>query len=131
MYLLSTRSFDAPVHWWVQAGLLTGLALECNINRRSLFDRKHYFYADMPAGYQITQQRLPIAEHGRLAIGSVENERVIAIERLHLEHDSGTWLCRFLTFVPCGGEHLSIEQLVRAHRTAGSRERSYRTTVRF
>lgn len=48
----------------VEAGLLTSLALGCRVNQRSLFDRKHYFYADMPSGYQITQQRIPIAEDG-------------------------------------------------------------------
>eukprot|EP00063_Salmo_salar_P075612 XP_014050447.1 PREDICTED: glutamyl-tRNA(Gln) amidotransferase subunit B, mitochondrial-like [Salmo salar] len=50
----------------VEAAVMTGLALNCTINRKSLFDRKHYFYADLPAGYQITQQRLPIAVDGTL-----------------------------------------------------------------
>lgn len=73
----------------VEAGIMTGLALGCKINQRSLFDRKHYFYADMPAGYQITQQRIPIAEDGAVSIGHGDDEKTISIERLHLEHDSG------------------------------------------
>lgn len=50
----------------VEAGVLTALALNCQINPVSFFDRKHYFYADMPAGYQITQQRAPLAQNGSL-----------------------------------------------------------------
>lgn len=48
----------------VEASLLTALALNCSVNSVSLFERKHYFYADLPAGYQITQQRQPIAFSG-------------------------------------------------------------------
>ena len=52
----------------VEAGLLTSLALDCQINRVSYFDRKHYFYSDLPAGYQITQQRRALAVEGRLEV---------------------------------------------------------------
>lgn len=48
----------------VELGLITALALSCNVNEVSMFDRKHYFYADLPAGYQITQQRAPLANNG-------------------------------------------------------------------
>ena len=48
----------------VEAGVSTALALGANINTVSYFDRKHYFYADLPAGYQITQQRKPLAVGG-------------------------------------------------------------------
>lgn len=50
----------------VEAAVLTAIALDCTINKVSTFDRKHYFYADLPAGYQITQQRAPIAQDGKL-----------------------------------------------------------------
>lgn len=50
----------------VEAGVLTALSLNCNVNPVSYFDRKHYFYADMPSGYQITQQRAPLASNGNL-----------------------------------------------------------------
>ena len=48
----------------VEEAVLTGIALNCQIAKTSSFDRKHYFYADMPGGYQITQQRNPIATQG-------------------------------------------------------------------
>lgn len=48
----------------VELGLITALALSCKINEVSMFDRKHYFYADLPSGYQITQQRAPLASDG-------------------------------------------------------------------
>ncbi|KAI4900885.1 hypothetical protein NFI96_019649 [Prochilodus magdalenae] len=111
----------------VEAAVITGLALNCTINRKSLFDRKHYFYADMPpsewhpttssapyccsyssvvtpaepnpnsqAGYQITQQRLPIAVNGSLTYsylgGKKRNQvlsRCVRIKQIQLEQDSG------------------------------------------
>ncbi|XP_061439863.1 glutamyl-tRNA(Gln) amidotransferase subunit B, mitochondrial isoform X1 [Rhineura floridana] len=80
----------------VEAAVMTGLALNCTINKKSLFDRKHYFYADLPAGYQITQQRLPIAVNGRLSYilhtGKNQNEmvtRTVRIKQIQLEQDSG------------------------------------------
>ncbi|KAM6147891.1 glutamyl-tRNA(Gln) amidotransferase subunit B, mitochondrial [Erethizon dorsatum] len=80
----------------VEAAVMTGLALNCHINKKSLFDRKHYFYADLPAGYQITQQRLPIAANGSLMFGVfVGNKRshmvtkTVRIKQIQLEQDSG------------------------------------------
>ncbi|KAK2116332.1 hypothetical protein P7K49_006958 [Saguinus oedipus] len=75
---------------------MTGLALNCHINKKCLFDRKHYFYADLPAGYQITQQRLPIAVNGSLTYGiSAGKERgqvipkMVRVKQIQLEQDSG------------------------------------------
>lgn len=48
----------------VELGIMTALALSCKVNEVSTFDRKHYFYADLPTGYQITQQRNPLASDG-------------------------------------------------------------------
>ncbi|XP_075705803.1 glutamyl-tRNA(Gln) amidotransferase subunit B, mitochondrial isoform X2 [Rhinoderma darwinii] len=80
----------------VEAAVMTGLALNCTINKKSLFDRKHYFYADLPAGYQITQQRLPIAVNGiltyRCQVGTSWNQMVtkcVQIKQVQLEQDSG------------------------------------------
>ncbi|XP_057350229.1 glutamyl-tRNA(Gln) amidotransferase subunit B, mitochondrial isoform X2 [Manis pentadactyla] len=80
----------------VEAAVMTGLALNCHINKKSLFDRKHYFYADLPAGYQITQQRLPIAVNGSLAYSiCVEKKpsqlitKTVRIKQIQLEQDSG------------------------------------------
>ncbi|KAF5902201.1 glutamyl-tRNA(Gln) amidotransferase subunit B, mitochondrial, partial [Clarias magur] len=80
----------------VEAAVMTGLALDCKINTKSLFDRKHYFYADLPAGYQITQQRLPIAVNGSLSfsyLGGRKRSEVITksvrVRQIQLEQDSG------------------------------------------
>ncbi|XP_069023263.1 glutamyl-tRNA(Gln) amidotransferase subunit B, mitochondrial [Embiotoca jacksoni] len=80
----------------VEAAVMTGLAFNCTINKKSLFDRKHYFYADLPAGYQITQQRRPIAVDGMLTyslLGGKKRSQVIRknvhIKQIQLEQDSG------------------------------------------
>ncbi|XP_039606188.1 glutamyl-tRNA(Gln) amidotransferase subunit B, mitochondrial isoform X2 [Polypterus senegalus] len=80
----------------VEAAVMTSLALNCSINKKSLFDRKHYFYADLPAGYQITQHRLPIAVNGSLSyshlVGQKWNQAVVKtvrIKQIQLEQDSG------------------------------------------
>ncbi|XP_077518610.1 glutamyl-tRNA(Gln) amidotransferase subunit B, mitochondrial [Amblyomma americanum] len=79
----------------VEAAVLTALALNCNINTVSHFDRKHYFYADMPCGYQITQQRSPLATDGYLdfvvfAPGSQTTySKRATLKQLQLEQDSG------------------------------------------
>jgi aspartyl-tRNA(Asn)/glutamyl-tRNA(Gln) amidotransferase subunit B len=71
----------------------TGLALNCEIAPHSKFDRKQYFYPDLPKNYQISQFDLPIAEHGWIEIeveegGNVQSKR-IGITRLHMEEDAG------------------------------------------
>jgi len=68
----------------------TGLALNCKINKEFNFDRKHYFYPDLPKGYQISQYESPIASSGKLLIETDEGQsRQVCINRVHLEEDAG------------------------------------------
>ncbi|XP_054275280.1 glutamyl-tRNA(Gln) amidotransferase subunit B, mitochondrial [Macrosteles quadrilineatus] len=80
----------------VEAGVLTALALKSTLSPVSMFDRKHYFYADMPQGYQITQQRMPLARGGQLQFQVVipgnkkpSYTRTARLHQLQLEQDSG------------------------------------------
>ncbi|XP_077295257.1 glutamyl-tRNA(Gln) amidotransferase subunit B, mitochondrial [Arctopsyche grandis] len=80
----------------VEAGVLAALALSCKINPVSSFDRKHYFYADLPSGYQITQQRSPIAQDGFLqfqvhtpGVNKPPYTKISKIKQIQLEQDSG------------------------------------------
>ncbi|XP_033742388.1 glutamyl-tRNA(Gln) amidotransferase subunit B, mitochondrial-like [Pecten maximus] len=82
----------------VEAGVQTALALNCHVNRVSKFDRKHYFYADLPAGYQITQLSQPLAKGGSLRCPVFTedvspkrplNYMTVGLEQIQLEQDSG------------------------------------------
>ncbi|MBV9571174.1 MAG: Asp-tRNA(Asn)/Glu-tRNA(Gln) amidotransferase subunit GatB [Alphaproteobacteria bacterium] len=74
----------------VEQAIRTGLGLKAKINRRSVFDRKNYFYPDLPAGYQISQYKQPIVGEGEVTIDLRGGEtRRVGIERLHLEQDAG------------------------------------------
>ena len=66
-----------------------GLALNCQITRYSKFDRKNYFYPDLPKAYQISQLYLPIARDGAVSVRTQEGERTIRIHELHMEEDAG------------------------------------------
>ena len=66
-----------------------GLAIGAEINHRSIFARKNYFYPDLPKGYQISQYELPVVHHGRLAIEVDGVAKTIGITRAHLEEDAG------------------------------------------
>jgi aspartyl-tRNA(Asn)/glutamyl-tRNA(Gln) amidotransferase subunit B len=74
----------------VEQAVKTGLGLKAEINHRSVFDRKNYFYADLPAGYQISQYQQPIVGKGIITIDlSDGRSREVGITRLHLEQDAG------------------------------------------
>lgn len=66
-----------------------GLALGCDISRYSTFDRKNYFYADLPKGYQITQDKNPICWRGGLKIKTASGEKWIRLHHIHMEEDAG------------------------------------------
>ena len=66
-----------------------GLAVDADINQTSLFDRKNYFYPDLPKGYQITQMELPIVSGGKVEIEIEGAKKIINLTRAHLEEDAG------------------------------------------
>lgn len=74
-------------YYCIEKAICTGLALSAEINKSSYFDRKNYFYPDLPQGYQITQFFEPIVKNGRLFINNGTQE--IRIARIHLEQDAG------------------------------------------
>src|SRR5664280_3825892 len=74
----------------VKQAIRTGLGLNAKINLKSVFDRKNYFYPDLPQGYQISQYKSPIVGEGVVVVELADGESVtIGIERLHLEQDAG------------------------------------------
>src|SRR5437762_4787857 len=74
----------------VEQAVKTGLGLEAQVNLVSVFDRKNYYYPDLPAGYQISQYQQPIVGHGRVVLDMPDGStRTIGITRLHLEQDAG------------------------------------------
>ena len=73
----------------VKQAVRTGLGLNAKINNHSVFDRKNYFYADLPQGYQISQYKNPIVGEGKVLLDMPYGVREIGIERLHLEQDAG------------------------------------------
>ncbi len=74
----------------VRQAIRTGLGLKARINSKSVFDRKNYFYPDLPQGYQISQYKSPIVGEGEVVVDLEDGEAVtIGIERLHLEQDAG------------------------------------------
>ena len=74
----------------VAQAVRTGLGLKAKINRRSVFDRKNYFYPDLPQGYQISQFKHPIVGEGEVLVDVTPTEQIrVGIERLHLEQDAG------------------------------------------
>ena len=74
----------------VRQAIRTGLGLQAKINFKSVFDRKNYFYPDLPQGYQISQYKSPVVGEGEVVVDLADGETVtVGIERLHLEQDAG------------------------------------------
>src|ERR1700726_1158938 len=77
----------------VEQAVRTGLGLNAQINLRSVFDRKNYFYPDLPQGYQISQYKSPIVGEGEVMVELADGRSVaVGIERLHLEQDGSNYL---------------------------------------
>ena len=73
----------------LELGAKVAIALNCRIAKKIRFDRKNYFYPDLPKNYQISQFDQPLSQHGSIAIVSGETEKKIRIRRVHLEEDTG------------------------------------------
>jgi aspartyl-tRNA(Asn)/glutamyl-tRNA(Gln) amidotransferase subunit B len=73
----------------VAQAVRTGLGLNAKINLRSVFDRKNYFYPDLPQGYQISQYKSPVVGEGEVTVDLPDRSITVGIERLHLEQDAG------------------------------------------
>jgi len=76
----------------VERAIKTGLAMECKIASYTKFDRKNYFYPDLPKGYQISQYDLPIASNGKIEISVNGGKKQIGLTRIHMEEDAGKLL---------------------------------------
>src|SRR5499426_1030696 len=73
----------------IRQAVRTGLGLKARINLKSVFDRKNYFYPDLPQGYQISQYKAPVVGEGEVAVDMPCGAVRVGIERLHLEQDAG------------------------------------------
>ncbi|ALE51992.1 glutamyl-tRNA amidotransferase [Candidatus Thioglobus autotrophicus] len=73
----------------VNKAIKFGLAVNAHINQRNIFDRKNYFYPDLPKGYQISQMDLPIVGEGEIEISVGETTKIVGVTRAHLEEDAG------------------------------------------
>ena len=73
----------------VKQAIKTGIGLKAKINNKSIFDRKNYFYADLPQVYQISQYKYPIVGEGTVILDMPYGQKEVGIERLHLEQDAG------------------------------------------
>ena len=124
----------------VEQAVKTGLGLDAEINLVSVFDRKNYFYPDLPAGYQISQYLQPVVGHGRVVLDMPDGStREIGITRLHLEQDAGKSLHDQhpnLTFVDLNRAGIGLMEIVsepdlRSAEEAGLYLRKLRAILRY
>jgi len=124
----------------VEQAVKTGLGLDAEINLTSVFDRKNYFYPDLPAGYQISQYQQPVVGHGRVTLDMPDGTtREIRITRLHLEQDAGKSLHDqhpSLTYVDLNRAGVALMEIVsepdlRSAEEAGIYLRKLRSILRY
>jgi aspartyl-tRNA(Asn)/glutamyl-tRNA(Gln) amidotransferase subunit B len=124
----------------VEQAVRTGLGLKAQINKRSVFSRKNYFYADLPQGYQISQFDLPIVGEGTLYLDLPDGtSRAVGIERLHLEQDAGKSIHDLhpsKTYIDLNRSGVALMEVVskpdmRSPEEAGAYLRKLRSIVRY
>jgi aspartyl-tRNA(Asn)/glutamyl-tRNA(Gln) amidotransferase subunit B len=124
----------------VEQAVRTGLGLDAEINLTSIFERKNYFYPDLPAGYQISQYQQPLVGHGRVTLDMPDGTtRAIGITRLHLEQDAGKSLHDqhpSLTYVDLNRAGVALMEIVsepdlRSAEEAGIYLRKLRSILRY
>jgi aspartyl-tRNA(Asn)/glutamyl-tRNA(Gln) amidotransferase subunit B len=124
----------------VEQAVKTGLGLDAEINLHSVFERKNYFYPDLPAGYQISQYQQPVVGHGRVSLDMPDGTvREIGITRLHLEQDAGKSLHDqhpSLTYVDLNRAGVALMEIVsepdlRSAEEAGIYLRKLRSILRY
>ncbi len=124
----------------VRQAVRTGLGLRAQINKRSIFDRKNYFYPDLPQGYQISQFKDPIVGEGKVLLDMGEGEPIeIGIERLHLEQDAGKSIHDQhpnMSFVDLNRSGVALMEIVsrpdmRSPAEAGAYVRKLRSILRY
>ncbi|MDA5193129.1 Asp-tRNA(Asn)/Glu-tRNA(Gln) amidotransferase subunit GatB [Govanella unica] len=123
----------------VAQAVRTGLALGAAINLVSVFDRKNYFYADLPQGYQISQFKYPIVGEGTVVIDLGDETKDVGIERLHLEQDAGKSMhdqSPSLTYVDLNRSGVALMEIVskpdlRSSEEAGAYLKKLRTILRY
>src|SRR5262245_31168373 len=99
----------------VRQAVRTGLGLKAKINLKSVFDRKNYFYPDLPQGYQISQYKSPVVGEGEVQVDIEEGSFTVGIERLHLEQDAGKSLhdqSPTLSFVDLNRSGVALMEIV-------------------
>jgi aspartyl-tRNA(Asn)/glutamyl-tRNA(Gln) amidotransferase subunit B len=119
----------------VAQAVRTGLGLKARINPRSTFDRKNYFYPDLPQGYQISQYKSPIVGEGEILVDLSPTESIkVGIERLHLEQDAGKSLhdqSPTMSFVDLNRSGVALMEIVSRPDMRSSEEaRAYVTKLR-
>jgi aspartyl-tRNA(Asn)/glutamyl-tRNA(Gln) amidotransferase subunit B len=127
-------------HYCVEQAVRTGLALNAQINHYSIFDRKNYFYADLPQGYQISQYKQPIVGEGIVTLDLKDGEtKEVGIERLHLEQDAGKSMHDqhpTMTYVDLNRSGVALMEIVskpdmRSSEEAGAYLKKLRTILRY
>ena len=119
----------------VAQAVRTGLGLKAQINLRSVFDRKNYFYPDLPQGYQISQFKQPIVGEGEILLEMGDGETVtVGVERLHLEQDAGKSLHdqhATMSFVDLNRSGVALMEIVsKPDLRSGDEAKAYLTKLR-